>query len=118
MKYMHGTKKKDKKQGSTLDMYGIYDLNGGGLDLTAAYIANDSKYLKERGESMTYENGKLKTKSTKYTTVYPYDSNNDTQASNYVLNKYIYGDAIREISSNASIDVGMAWNGDASADHI
>ena len=103
-----------QKASSTLNMYGIYDLNGGGFDLTAAYIANDSEYLMERGESMTYENGKLKTKSTKYTTVYPYDSNNDTQSSNYVLNKYIYGDAIRETSSNASIDVGMAWNGDAS----
>lgn len=52
---------------------------------------------------------KLKTKSTKYTTVYPYDSNNDNVSSNYALNKYIYGDAIRETSNDSK-----SWNKDDS----
>ena len=97
-----------QKASSTLNMYGIYDLNGGTFELTAAYIANGVEGLKKRGESITYENGMLKTKSTKYTTVYPYDSNNDTAASNYALNKYIYGDAIRETSNDSK-----SWNDDA-----
>ena len=98
-----------QKASSTLNMYGIYDLNGGSHELPSAYIANDGECLNERGESMTYENGKLKTKSTKYTTVYPYDSNNDNVSSNYALNKYIYGDAIRETSNDSK-----SWNKDES----
>ena len=38
--------------------------------------------------------------STKYATVYPYDNANDAMNNNYEKNTKIYGDAIRETSTN------------------
>ena len=64
------------------------------------------------GASIAYKDGTLKTTSTKYTMVYPYDSTVDNNTkqdteenlnaasnANYAKNTKIYGDAIRETST-------------------
>ncbi len=110
---------------STGTIYGIYDLSGGTWERTAAYVANGNNYLKTYGNSITYDGNILKTASTKYTTVYPFDSNtdnteivnNDTNlniasTNNYKKNTFIYGDGIRETST---IGTGNnSWYGDYS----
>ncbi len=93
---------------STGNMTGVYDLSGGEWEMTAAYIANGHESLLTYGESVAYSSEVLKTTSTKYTMVYPYDSsvdnNNNTNVNaasnaNYAKNTKIYGDAIRETST-------------------
>ena len=103
-----------QKSSSTLNMYGIFDLSGGLWERTAGYIANGYDQLKYYGSSLT-DSGK-RTESTKYVTVYPHDktetsTNLDTKSrANYEVNKYIYGDAIRETSTSGS---GLtSWKGD------
>ncbi len=96
---------------STGNITGVYDLLGGAWERTASYVANYHKNLLEYGASVAYDGDVLKTASTKYTMVYPYDSNIDNNTkedteenlsvasnSNYLKNTKIYGDAIREIS--------------------
>ena len=103
-----------QKASTTLNMYGIYDITGGAWERSAAYIANERNELKN-GHSLTFENGILKTNSSKYVTVYPFNKDADNinidktnenfiNASklNYQENNYIFGDAIREISSSGS----------------
>ena len=106
-----------QKASSTLNMYGIYDLSGGLWERTAGYIANGNSNLKTYGESVAYENGVLKTTSTKYTTVYPNSSSEDSDidtasGQNYVLNTKIFGDAIRETSTSGTGT--NSWNHDYS----
>ena len=107
-----------QKASSTLNMYGIYDLSGGVWERTAGYIANGNSSLKTYGESVAYENGVLKTISTKYTTVYPNSSSEDSSnintasGQNYALNTKIFGDAIRETSTNGT--GANSWNSDYS----
>ena len=106
-----------QKASTTLNMYGVYDFSGGTWERTAGYIANGNENLKEYGASVAYDGDKLKTESTKYTIVYPNgqedNANIDNSSStNYKTNKYIYGDGIRETSSNG---VGAtSWNSDRS----
>ena len=96
---------------STKNMTGVYDLSGGLWERTASYIANEHEKLKEYGKSIAYNNDILKTKSTKYTMVYPHDGTvdnsnktnteenvNAASNANYAKNTKIYGDAIRETS--------------------
>ena len=100
---------------STHNITGVYDFVGGTWEATASYIANNQDNLLSYGESVAYEGEKLKTTSTKYTMVYPHDSNidnptkqNNTQNmeeagnANYLQNIKIYGDAIREISTEGN----------------
>ncbi len=100
------------KASSTGTIYGIYDLSGGTLERTAAYIANENENIKKYGESIAYDGNILKTASTKYTTAYPFNVstdntgivNNDTNlnaatTNNYTKNTLIYGDSIRETST-------------------
>ena len=97
---------------STGNMTGVYDLAGGQWERTASYVANENANLLLYGKVIAYEEGILKTVSTKYVTVYPHDSTIDNtekestttnleaaNAANYIKNTKIYGDAIREISS-------------------
>ena len=106
-----------QKASTTRNMYGVYDFSGGTWERTAGYIANGNGNLKAYGASVAYDGDKLKTESTKYTTVYPHgqedNANIDNSSStNYKTNKYIYGDGIRETSSNG---VGAtSWNSDRS----
>ena len=106
-------------QSSTNNVYGIYDINGCIWERTAAYIANGNKVLKQNGESIAYDGDMLKTKSTKYTTVYPYDTNFDKEGgidgeaskANYKLSD-IYGDAVKETSTDG---IGTtSWNNEFS----
>ena len=103
------------KASSSGTIYGIYDLSGGTWERTAAYVANSHGELKTYGASMTYDGSILKTASSKYATVYPFDSstdntgitNNETNlntasANNYKKNTLIYGDGIREISTTGT----------------
>ena len=100
---------------STGNMTGVYDLSGGLWERTASYVANNHKYLLAYGESIAYNGDVLKTTSTKYTMVYPHDSSVDNNTktdtsenlnaannANYAKNTKIYGDAIRESSSEGT----------------
>ena len=62
---------------STGNMTGVYDLSGGNWERTASYVANGHDYLLTYGGSVAYNQGVLKTTSTKYTMVYPHDSTVD-----------------------------------------
>ncbi len=69
--------------------------------------------LNSWGKSIAYENGELKTKSTKYTTVYPSNDSGITDKdtagqTNYRENKLIYGDSVRE---NCSLNAGTSNSG-------
>ncbi|MFR0823689.1 MAG: hypothetical protein ACLU84_07850 [Clostridia bacterium] len=113
------------KASSSGTIYGIYDLSGGNYERTAAYVANANGNLKGYGASIAYDGNTLKTTSTKYTTVYPFDSstdnttieNNDANlntasANNYKKNTLIYGDGIRETSTAGT--GSSSWYGDYS----
>ena len=115
------------KASSTGNMTGVYDLAGGAWERTSGYIANEHENLSKYAKSMTYNEDVLKTVSTKYTTIYPHDTqidkpeeanntdNLDTASNaNYIKNTQIYGDAIREISTQGT---GMtSWEVDYSVD--
>ena len=81
---------------TTGNIYGIYDMSGGTWERTAAYINNGKT---ENGESVIAGKGK----STKYATVYPYSdvgtTDDERSEANYKLNDKIYGDSIRETST-------------------
>ena len=110
-----------QKSSSTLNMYGVYDLSGGTWERTAAYVNNGNGNLTAFGESVVVNGGT----STKYATVYPHDVDSDnTEISsieenlnkasnaNYPLNKYIFGDAVRETSTSGTGT--SSWNSDYS----
>ena len=105
-----------QKSSSTLNMYGVFDLSGGVWERTAGYVANGYDQLRAYGSSLT-DSGK-RTTSTKYVTVYPYDKTEtstdiDTKSrANYNVNKYIFGDAIRETSTSGT--GSTSWKGDYS----
>ena len=112
----------------TGSIYGIYDLSGGAWERTAGYVANENENLSTYGRSIAYDGNNLKTISTKYTTVYPHNSETDKPGitddvndstnlniasnNNYALNTLIYGDAIREMSTAGTGN--NSWYNDAS----
>ena len=107
---------------STGNMTGVYDMVGGVWERTTGYIANGHEYLLKYAQSIAYDGDILKTNSTQYTTIYPYDADVDNEQlgndatyldtashANYLKNTQIYGDAVREISSNG---IGTtSWEG-------
>ena len=111
-----------QKSSSTLNMYGVYDLSGGTWERTAAYVNNGHENLSYYGSSVV-ANGDT---STKYATVYPHDATvddtdkltdieenlNTASNANYPLNKYIFGDAVRETSTSGTGT--NSWNSDYS----
>ncbi len=106
---------------STRNITGVYDISGGSVERIACYVPNQNENLLIYGKSMAYEGNILRETSTKYTMVYPYDSNidNDMQTdlhearkANYMKNTKIYGDGIREISTQG--DGNTAWDSDFS----
>ena len=108
------------KGSSTANITGIYDLNGCIWERTAAYISNGNDNLGMCGSSYANTTANVngyQTFSTKYVTVYPYDSSNDNYAQNYSIysdkksTAYGFGDAILETSIKISGLVG--WNSDA-----
>ena len=114
-----------QKSSSTLNMYGVYDMSGGVWERTAGLVANKHKNLNNYGASLMTEIGEKET-STKYVTVYPCDTSvddsnklsdtdenlNKASNANYSLNKYIFGDAIRETSGSGT--GAKSWKGDYS----
>ena len=112
----------------TGSIYGIYDLSGGAWERTTGYVANQNGNLSAHGRSIAYDGNNLKTISTKYTTVYPHNSETDKPGitdvandstnlniasnNNYALNTLIYGDAIRETSTAGTGN--NSWYDDAS----
>ena len=105
-----------QKSSSTLNMYGVFDLSGGVWERTAGYVANGNGNLNYYGSSLT-DSGK-RTESTKYVTVYPHDTAEtstdiDTKSrANYNVNKYIFGEAIRETSTSGT--GSTSWKGNYS----
>ena len=111
-----------QKSSSTLNMYGVYDLSGGTWERTAAYVNNGHENLSYYGSSVVANGGT----STKYATVYPHDATvddtdkltdteenlNKASNANYPLNKYIFGDAVRETSTSGTGT--SSWNSDYS----
>ncbi len=96
---------------STDNMSGVFDLNGCVGERVAGYITNGNPNLSAYGSSFanTIANPEgYKTLSTKYVTVYPYDSKNDSFTYNWILynnlktSTYGYGDAILETSTSGS----------------
>ena len=103
-----------QKASSTLNMYGVYDLSGGVWERTAGYINNGHDNLRKYGVSVT-TGGYT---STKYITVYPHKSDENTnidiaREENYELNN-ILGEAIKE-TSMGSIGSDNSWNKDYSS---
>ncbi len=108
-----------KKSSSSGTVYGVFDMAGGTWERTAAYINNPvgQENRNNYGKSIT-KTGEV---STKYTTVYPFDSNADkagvsdydlTGEANHAKNTLIYGDTVRETST---LGKGAAsWDGDYS----
>ncbi len=112
------TQKSGTKASTTGTIYGIYDMSGGTWERTTALLNNGNteaiKYIQILLEQV--KNGK----SSKYVTVYPYDSSvdkdgantNEAGAANWKANTKIYGDGIRE-TSTAGIG-NTSWYGDFS----
>ena len=109
------------KGSSTANVTGIYDLNGCVWERTAAYISNGNASLSSYGQShanTTANANGYQTLSTKWATVYPYNSSSDGNTNNYSVysgkksTTYGFGDAILEISTTGS--GSTSWNGDYS----
>ena len=117
---------------TTGNIYGIYDLSGGTYERTAGIVSNGNGNLYGYGKAIideakvTYtvneETGKVTVNrntgsSTKYATIYP---NNDEGQSNlntasqrnYEANASIYGDSIRETSTEGTLST--SWYSDCS----
>ena len=109
------------KGSSTANVTGIYDLNGCVWERTAAYISNGNASLSSYGQSYantTANANGYQTLSTKWATVYPYNSSSDSYTNNYSVYSgkkstiYGFGDAILEISTTGY--GSTSWNGDYS----
>ena len=108
------------KGSSTANVTGIYDLNGCVWERTAAYISNGNTSLSSYGQSYantTANTNGYQTFSTKWATVYPYNSS-DSNTNNYNSYSgkksptYGFGDAVLETSTTGS--ESTSWNGDCS----
>ena len=109
------------KGSSTANVTGIYDLNGCVWERTAAYISNGNASLSSYGKSYantTANANGYQTLSTKWATVYPYNSSSDSYTNNYSVysgkksTTYGFGDAVLETSTTDS--GSPSWNGDCS----
>ena len=105
---------------TTGNISGIYDLSGGAWERVAAFISNGNSNLSTYGgklvEGKTVANSTGYTNlSSKYATVYPYNSSSDGNTNNYTAYKsagYGYGDAILETSASGANST--SWHGDYS----
>ncbi len=84
---------------TTGNVYGIYDLAGGAVERTAAYLNNNSISLKNEAITLYQANQK-------YKDIYSV-STNDERTENYNLASKLYGDAVYETSSNG--DKNSGW---------
>ena len=112
--------KNGQASSTTGTIYGVYDMSGAVWERTAAYVANGNENLKNIGESIAYNGNTLKTESTKYTTVYPFNEKDSkgnkitnidiASQQNFVANSKIYGDAVRETNSGKAGTPENGWN--------
>ncbi len=111
--------KNGQASSTTGTIYGVYDMSGTVWERTAAYVANENVNLRGQGASIAYNENTLKTESTKYTTVYPFNEKDsegkaltdiDTASrQNFVANSKIYGDAVRETNSGKAGTSASNW---------
>ena len=103
--------KTNKKQSTTHNAYGVYDMNGGSWERVASYVnyGNSSSYLPTYGGTESgdlYGTEKERNTSTAYKTVYQASGTN--QADNYNLAQSKKGDSIYETSNSNSSSSG-SW---------
>ena len=113
------SQKNGQTSSTTGTIYGVYDMSGTVWERTAAYAANGNRNLKDCGESIAYNGNILKTESTKYTTVYPFNEKDSegnkvtdldiASRQNFVANSKIYGDAVRETNSGKAGTSASDW---------
>ena len=111
--------KNGQASSTTGTIYGVYDMAGTVWERTAAYVANGNGSLKYNGVSIAYNGNTLKTESTKYTTVYPFNEKDSegnaitnidaASQQNFVANSKIYGDAVRETNSGKAGTSASDW---------
>ena len=102
----------NKKQSTTHNAYGVYDMNGGAWENVANYVnyGDSSSYLEENGGT---EKGDLygadeeeRKTSTEYKTVY--EASGTSQSGSYNLTQNKKGDGIYETSNSAS-SITASW---------
>ena len=108
---------------STNNKSGVFDLSGCVWERVSAYITNGNSNLSAYGSSYvaktTADGNGYKTLSTKYATVYPYNTLNDGNTYNWnrynslKTSTYGYGDAVLETSTTGGGASG-SWNSDYS----
>ena len=100
-----GAYKDNILQSTTGNVYGIYDTVGGAFEYVASYIANNQnsygyQFASNAGTSSSKND---KTESTKYATVYKYNSTSDSRQNNYDLNlNKVFGDGTTETSTEGT----------------
>ena len=93
---------------TTHNVYGIYDMSGGGYEYVSAYINNGNASMISCLESFA---SSLVNAAEKYKDVYPVGSSN-SPANNYAAWSNIKGDALYETSNSYS--GSTSWDGDVS----
>ena len=100
-----GAYKDNILQSTTGNVYGIYDTVGGAFEYVASYIANNQsrsgyQFASNAGTSSSKND---KTESTKYATVYKYNTTSDSKQNNYDLNlNKVFGDGTTETSTSGN----------------
>lgn len=100
-----GAYKDNILQSTTGNVYGIYDTVGGAWEYVASYIANNenSYGYQFASNAGTSDSKNDKTKSTKYATVYKYNTTSDSYQNNYDLNlNKVFGDGTTETSTSGT----------------
>ena len=100
-----GAYKDNILQSTTGNVYGIYDTVGGAYEYVASYIANNqnSYGYQFASNAGTSDSKNDKTESTKYATVYKYNSTSDLYQNNYDLNlNKVFGDGTTETSTSGT----------------
>ena len=111
-----GAYKDNILQSTTGNVYGIYDTVGGAFENVASYIANNqnSYGYQFASNAGTSDSTNDKTESTKYATVYKYNTMSDSNQNNYDLNlNKVFGDGTTETSTSGNKSVS-SWHSEYS----
>jgi hypothetical protein len=102
-----------KLASTTGNLYGVYDMNGGSYEMTSGYLLNTSGSTSrtDYGGMLVNDGGNS---STKYKSIYAYNSTTDSDSTNYLQspNTIRKGEAIWETSTSGS--GYTSWYGDES----
>ena len=88
-------------QSTTLNAYGVYDMNGTSYEYVASYVNNGNSYLTASGKGEGMVTSTNVATSSKYKTVYA-KGTGDSQQNNYSANSGMKGDAVWETSNSYS----------------